>query len=104
MAPVRRGLHAVSVKYRKSVAQLSGGKHRNNTYDNSANRDSLYMYGEMDFNDIQSWQVSRDNVVLQSVLKSGTFADIYMATIRSSNTTVVAKTLKNGYSKQDELF
>jgi hypothetical protein len=52
------------------------------------------MYGEMDFKDIQNWQLDRDDVVLDSLLKSGSFADIYLAKLRSTNETVVAKTLK----------
>lgn len=53
------------------------------------------MYGEMDFKDIETWQKSRDDIVLESLLTSGHFADIFLANIRSSGEQVVAKTLKS---------
>lgn len=58
------------------------------------------MYGEMDFKDIQSQHLGRDDVVLQSLLISGSFADIYLATLRTTNETVVAKVLKSKSSFQ----
>lgn len=104
LAPVRRGLRSMTIKYRKSVRGFRTRRTMNDYGDSGENRDSLYMYGEMDFKDLQSWQFARDDVALQSLLKSGNFADIYLATLRPSNTTVVAKTLKQGYGKQDELL
>ena len=48
----------------------------------------------MDFKDIQNSHLDRDDVVFDSLLKSGNFANIYLAKLRSTNATVVAKTLK----------
>jgi hypothetical protein len=60
-----------------------------------SNPESLYMYGEMDFKDIDKWQFSRDDIVLESLLTSGHFADIFLATVRTTGEYVVAKTLKS---------
>ncbi|WAR10657.1 FGFR1-like protein [Mya arenaria] len=97
MQPVRRGLHAMSVRYRGATAgNVYSGKSAR-SYSNS-----MYIYGDKDFSDLDSWQLARDDVSLQSIMKSGSFADIYTATIASNNNTVVAKVLKQGFTKQDE--
>jgi len=48
----------------------------------------------MDYGDVDKWEIPRDDVILQRSLKSGSFADISIATIRPSNKEVVAKMLK----------
>ncbi|XP_053391930.1 uncharacterized protein LOC123531686 [Mercenaria mercenaria] len=104
MKPVRRGFNALTVKYRKSVA-AKRTRARSNAYGRGySNAESLYMYGEMDFKDIQSWQLNRDNIVLESLLTSGNYADIFLANLRTSKETVVAKTLKQGFTENDELL
>lgn len=101
MKPVRRRLDAMSIKYKKSVADIIS-KAIPNHY-SSGNTDSLYVNGEIeDFKDIQKWHLDRDDVVLDSLLKSGSFADIYLAILRSTNEKVVAKTLKQNFSEHDE--
>ena len=55
---------------------------------------SIYMYGDMDYDNTDSWQIERDDIILQATLKSGSFADIKLATMRSTNKKVVAKLLK----------
>ncbi|XP_053373169.1 uncharacterized protein LOC123532025 [Mercenaria mercenaria] len=104
MKPVQRGLRAVSVKYRKSVAGVRSRARNNDYATGNSNAESLYMYGEMDFKDIQNWQMGRDDVIFESLLKSGNFADIYNAKLRSTNTTVVAKTLKQDHAEQDKFL
>ncbi|XP_053373176.1 fibroblast growth factor receptor-like isoform X2 [Mercenaria mercenaria] len=104
MKPVRRGLTAMSVKYQKSVAGVRARARNNDYVTRNISTDSLYMYEEVDFKDIQNWHLERDDVIFESLLKSGNFADIYLAKLRSSNTTAVAKTLKQNYTEQDELL
>jgi len=53
------------------------------------------MYGDMDYDNTDKWQITRNDVILQATLKSGSFADIKLATMRSSNKEVVAKLLKS---------
>ncbi|WAR10652.1 hypothetical protein MAR_035728, partial [Mya arenaria] len=55
---------------------------------------AMYGYGDMDFSDLDSWKLARDDVSLQSIMKSGSFADIYTATIAYNGNTVIAKVLK----------
>ncbi|XP_052812774.1 uncharacterized protein LOC128240260 isoform X2 [Mya arenaria] len=97
MQPVRRGLQAVSVRYRRSMAGNDFFGKNSRSYTNS-----MYIYGDMDFADLDSWQLARADVSLQSIMKSGSFADIYTASIANNGNTVVAKVLKQGFTKQDE--
>ncbi|WAR10291.1 FGFR2-like protein [Mya arenaria] len=97
MQPVRRGLHAVSVKYRRTMAGYDFSRKNTRSFANS-----MYMNGNMNLSDLDSWQLARDDVSLQSIVKSGSFADIYTATIANNSNTAVAKVLKNGFTKQDE--
>jgi hypothetical protein len=53
------------------------------------------MYGEMDFTDIENWEFKRTDVIFESLITSGHFADIYLATNQKTGSTVVAKTLKS---------
>ncbi|XP_052278483.1 LOW QUALITY PROTEIN: uncharacterized protein LOC127876968 [Dreissena polymorpha] len=92
LQPVRQGLRAVSVQYRKSRFARAVSRSFTN---------SMYMYGDMDFADMDSWQLARDNVVLESLLTSGTFADIYLASVKNCGSKMVAKTLKQSFTEQD---
>ncbi|XP_060604010.1 fibroblast growth factor receptor 2-like [Ruditapes philippinarum] len=103
MQPIRRGLTAVSVKYRKSISGIREG-HRHGAHNKTYDADSLYMYGEMDFTDIENWEFKRADVIFESLITSGHFADIYLATNQKTGSTVVAKTLKKGCSPQDALL
>jgi hypothetical protein len=53
------------------------------------------MYGEIDFTDIEKWEFKRADVIFESLITSGHFADIYLATNQKTGLTVVAKTLKS---------
>lgn len=61
--------------------------------------ESLYIYGDMEYGDVDKWEIAREDVVLQRSLKSGTFAELSIATLRSSNREVVAKMLKGLFRK-----
>ncbi|KAH3716775.1 uncharacterized protein LOC127855045 [Dreissena polymorpha] len=90
---VRSIQRQVTQRVRRSRA---GQEHFNFGYKNDS--DDLYLYGGMNY--AQTKVLSRDDVVLESLLKAGHFADIYMAKYRGQ--TVVAKTLKQHFSKRDE--
>ena len=64
--------------------------------------DELYIYGGMDFEKTQGWHIPRKDVILESLLKNGHFANIYKTTLKGNKAhkTVVAKILKgNTYEK-----
>ncbi|XP_052278482.1 uncharacterized protein LOC127876967 isoform X2 [Dreissena polymorpha] len=98
MQPVRRRLDAMTVRYRKSrfTRPRSHANLKERSYSNS-----MYIYGDMDFKDVDSWQLSRNDVVLESLLASGSFADIYLASVQNRRNQMIAKTLKQGYTSQD---
>ncbi|XP_052280020.1 uncharacterized protein LOC127877806 [Dreissena polymorpha] len=98
MQPVRRRLDAMTVRYRKSrfARPRSSAKPKERSYNNSR-----YIYGDMDFADVDSWKLTRNDIVLASLLKSGSFADIYLASVRKRGNQMVAKILKQGYTSRD---
>lgn len=109
-APVQRITRAVTKKYRQtfysegtSSPRPSKGLHghRNMTYDNNVNEEELYIYGGMELEDTNPMLLARNDIVLESLLKSGHFANIYKARLRNHNETVVAKTLKEKHSEND---
>ncbi|KAH3716765.1 hypothetical protein DPMN_059494 [Dreissena polymorpha] len=63
--------------------------------------EELYLYGGMDIYATKS-VLSRKDIVLESVIKSGHFANIYRAKYKGN--TVVAKTLKENYGNNDEFL
>ncbi|XP_052806968.1 uncharacterized protein LOC128236139 [Mya arenaria] len=65
-------------------------------------QDELYLYGGMDFNSSNKGYISRDQITFEMLLKSGHFANIYQARYNGQN--VVAKTLKELFTKDDELL
>ncbi|XP_069126322.1 uncharacterized protein [Argopecten irradians] len=68
--------------------------------------DDVYMYGQMVFNDHQSWEVPHDKVSLVEKLTTGRFADIFKASqnVKTNNRrTVVAKVLKESHTELDAL-
>ncbi|KAK3603167.1 hypothetical protein CHS0354_042999 [Potamilus streckersoni] len=99
LEPVRERLRPLTMRIRKTIR----GR-RNNTYGKSV-ADELYIYGGMTFDEHQSWQINRSDVTLESLIKSAHFADIYKAILNygtSRQTNVVAKCLKEGFSKNDK--
>lgn len=54
----------------------------------------MYLYEEMDMNGVRNWEYERGDVMIESLLTTGNFADIYLATNNKTGSTVVAKTLK----------
>ncbi|KAL3832350.1 hypothetical protein ACJMK2_024002 [Sinanodonta woodiana] len=100
LEPVRRRLSRFTVRYRNTVRGQSNLAYDTNTFDD------LYIYGGMKFDERQPWHMNRDDVVFESLLTSGRFANIYKASLKSSSVkrqqTVVAKTLKEGFSEKDK--
>ncbi|XP_052782551.1 uncharacterized protein LOC128218858 [Mya arenaria] len=96
MKPVRRGMTAVSVTYRKTMAGRHNARKDLKSYSNS-----MYVYGDMEFSDVDTWKLDRDHVSLQSLLTSGSFADIFKATIKGKDSPAVAKILRKGFTEQD---
>ncbi|WAQ93658.1 FER-like protein [Mya arenaria] len=67
------------------------------------NRQSeLYLYGGMEFNSSSKGYISRDQITFEELLKSGHFANIYRASYNGQ--IVVAKTLKEHFTRDDELL
>ncbi|XP_062574387.1 uncharacterized protein LOC134236235 isoform X4 [Saccostrea cucullata] len=70
--------------------------------------DDIYVYGQMDFNKTDNWILPSSEIVLDAMLTSGRFADIYKARYQPQNNMskqiVVAKTLKSGYSEENMLM
>ncbi|KAK3090895.1 hypothetical protein FSP39_015547 [Pinctada imbricata] len=69
--------------------------------------DDIYMYGQMDMQGKQSWLIQNEDIVLEQLLTSGRFADIYMArynTAQGKTTLVIAKTLKESFSDEDKVL
>lgn len=59
-------------------------------------RSDLYIYGEMDLGSSQIWHIDRSDVILDTLLKNGHFANIYKARLkgRKGGEIVVAKSVK----------
>ncbi|XP_052770744.1 angiopoietin-1 receptor-like [Mya arenaria] len=62
----------------------------------------LYLYGGMDFNTSSKGYISRNHITFDVLLKSGHFANIYRARYNGQN--VVAKSLKENFTTDDELL
>ncbi|XP_053393446.1 uncharacterized protein LOC123564849 [Mercenaria mercenaria] len=100
---------AVSRKVRRTMygdlgdSRPSGS--RNVAYDNR--QSELYIYGGMDMEAPQIWHVDRNDVTFETLIKSGHFANIYKARLKrgkGSGDVVVAKTLKERFTPEDELL
>ncbi|XP_033739140.1 uncharacterized protein LOC117326497 [Pecten maximus] len=68
--------------------------------------DDVYMYGQMVFNEHQSWEIQHDQVSLVEKMTSGRFADIFKASQnckKNNRKIVVAKVLKESHTEIDEL-
>ncbi|XP_061168936.1 uncharacterized protein LOC133178201 [Saccostrea echinata] len=70
--------------------------------------DDIYIYGQMELNNTDRWILPSSDIVLDALLTSGRFADIYKARYQKQNNKakqiVVAKTLKSGYSEENLLM
>ncbi|XP_053381408.1 uncharacterized protein LOC128549125 isoform X2 [Mercenaria mercenaria] len=106
---VRSVRRAVTRKVRRPRSHVISGNGAR-SFDNAAynNRQSeLYIYGGMDMEAPKIWHISRNDVVFESLIKNGHFANIYKAKLRSKKGQagdVVAKTLKEGFTPDDELL
>ncbi|XP_061164432.1 uncharacterized protein LOC133173456 [Saccostrea echinata] len=99
---VREDIQRRVTVVRKNIANRLTA--HNPTYD----CDDIYIYGQMDFNKTDNWIVPSADIVLDAMLTSGRFADIYKARYQPQNNMnkqiVVAKTLKSGYSEENMLM
>ncbi|KAH3716737.1 hypothetical protein DPMN_059466 [Dreissena polymorpha] len=94
----------ISRRVRQS-RMFRGEAHNNPSYSTprarSMGAEELYLYGGMDTYASKS-VLSRNDIVFESVIKSGHFANIYKAKYKGK--TVVAKTLKENYATKDEFL
>ncbi|XP_060570888.1 angiopoietin-1 receptor-like [Ruditapes philippinarum] len=106
---IRRGKRFRSV--RRAITQ----RVRNTTHKGHAeprgkmdcdNQESeLYMFGGMDVQAPQLWHVNRNDITFEALIKNGHFANIYKARLKSGRNSVdlvVAKTLKEQFTPEDE--
>ncbi|XP_060598180.1 uncharacterized protein LOC132751968 isoform X3 [Ruditapes philippinarum] len=121
----RRVKRAVTRKYRQTVYGESDTiNHRHPTgvsneaydaekfgspYDNRktmSEHEELYLYGGMDINMPEVEHIDRNDISFEGIIKDGHFARIYKATWRTSRgeNTVVAKTLKDKFTPNDEML
>ncbi|XP_060598183.1 uncharacterized protein LOC132751969 isoform X2 [Ruditapes philippinarum] len=121
----RRVKRAVSRKYRQSLhgeSDTTDHRHPNaisnkaydaekfgTSYDNRktmGEQEELYLYGGMDINMPEVEHIDRNDISFDCVIKEGHFARIYKATWRTGRggNTVVAKTLKDKFTPNDEML
>ncbi|XP_062610978.1 uncharacterized protein LOC134272830, partial [Saccostrea cucullata] len=101
LSVVREDIRRRATSVRKSFANRFSG---NPGYD----IDDIYIYGQMELSNTESWILPSSDIVLDVLLTSGRFADIYKARYREKNNKakqiVVAKTLKSGYTEENMLM
>ncbi|XP_062597629.1 uncharacterized protein LOC134259048 [Saccostrea cucullata] len=70
--------------------------------------DDIYIYGQMELSNTDRWILPSSNIVLDVLLTSGRFADIYKARYQKQNNKakqiVIAKTLKSGFTEENMLM
>lgn len=96
---------AVSKRVRLRRDDSASGASHKAAYD--ARQSELYIYGGMDMNTTQTWHINRNDVTFDSLIKTGHFANIYKARLKAgkgSSDVVVAKTLKERFTQEDELL
>ncbi|XP_060601820.1 uncharacterized protein LOC132755046 [Ruditapes philippinarum] len=100
---------AVTQRVRNTTNRGPGGSRQGGSrkvaYDNQDSE--LYIYGGMDVQKPQIWHINRNDVTFEALIKSGNFANIYKARLKtgkSAGEIVVAKTLKERFTPEDELL
>ncbi|KAK3600800.1 hypothetical protein CHS0354_020477 [Potamilus streckersoni] len=99
LEPVRERLRPLTVRFRNTINGRS-----NNSYAKSIG-DEMYIYGGMTFDESQAWHIGRNKVTLESLVKSGHFANIFKASVSygsRNQVRAVAKCLKDSYSARDK--
>ncbi|WAQ93657.1 FER-like protein [Mya arenaria] len=102
MVEIRRAVTKRVRQSRMFAPETQGHLHENKVYAYDNRQNELYLYGGMDFNTSSKGYISRDQITFDVLLKSGHFANIYRARYNGQN--VVAKTLKEHFTKDDELL
>ncbi|KAL4222693.1 hypothetical protein ACF0H5_018734 [Mactra antiquata] len=112
IAPPREQVSRIRKTVRRRAQTIYGGL-RNNESSSSRHRpdyaydnrqSELYIYGGMDMSVPHGWDLDRNDITFETLIKTGHFANIYKAKLRGRNDAVVAKTLKENYSTDDELL
>ncbi|XP_062589685.1 uncharacterized protein LOC134251302 isoform X1 [Saccostrea cucullata] len=88
--------------YLKRPVTLLMGKRRTGVYSGRFQDEDIYDFGKMVFSANEGWLYTFDDIQLKGKLKSGDFADIYLAQLCKKDT-VVAKILKEDYTEEDRL-
>ncbi|XP_061191567.1 uncharacterized protein LOC133199714 [Saccostrea echinata] len=88
--------------YLKRPVTLMMGKRRTGFYSGRFQDEDIYDFGKMVFSANEGWLYTFDDIQLKGKLKSGDFADIYLAQLCKKDT-VVAKILKEDYTEEDRL-
>ncbi|XP_061179823.1 uncharacterized protein LOC133188421, partial [Saccostrea echinata] len=89
---------------RKNISNRFSAAHTNPSYE----VDDIYVYGQMEISNTDSWILPSSNIVLDALLTSGRFADIYKARYQQQNNKdkqiVIAKTLRSDYNEENMLM
>lgn len=102
---VKEGIQRRVTVVRKRINNRLSAAYTNRSYED----DIYYVYGQMEFNEEDSWILPSSSIVLESLVTSGRFADIYKASYKSKQNSdergiVVAKILKCGFTEDDVLM
>lgn len=104
LSVIKQDIQRRATVVRKNIVNRFSAAHINETYE----CDDIYLYGQMDFNEKDNKFLWSSDIVLDAMLTSGRFADIYKARYLPHNNkakqNVIAKTLKSGYSEEDLLM
>lgn len=104
LSVIKEDIQRRATVVRKNIANRFSAAHINETY----GCDDIYVYGQMEFNETDSKFISSNDIVLDVMLTSGRFADIYKARYLPHNNkakqNVIAKTLKSGYGEENLLM
>ncbi|XP_061172823.1 uncharacterized protein LOC133182112 [Saccostrea echinata] len=90
---------------RERIQNRFSASHFNMSYED---QDDIYLYGGKEISTSDDYIIPHSSVILETLLTSGRFADIYKIRYHPQNSTsrgdkYVAKVLKNGYTEEQEI-
>ncbi|XP_056017917.1 uncharacterized protein LOC125671274 isoform X2 [Ostrea edulis] len=88
--------------YLKRPVTMMMGKRKTGFYSGRFQDEDIYDFGQMVFSENEGWLYTFDDISLKGKLKSGDFADIYLAELCQKDT-AIAKILKEDYTQEDRL-
>ncbi|XP_062589647.1 uncharacterized protein LOC134251279 [Saccostrea cucullata] len=88
--------------YLKRPVTMMMGKRKTGFYNGHFQDEEIYDFGRMVFSDNEGWLYTFDDITLKGKIKSGDFADIYLAELCKKDV-IVAKILKEDYNEEDRL-